>query len=561
MAQQSKIVVVGAGPTGLTLACELARLGVACRLLDQSHRPNAHSRAIGVSARSLEVLDRFGAAAPLIAVGQRMDAANFYSRGTRVGRLTTAAVSGTRFPFLLALPQTQTEQVLRQRFSDLGGTLESDARVTAIEPRAGGPVRLTVETSERIEIQEAHWVVGADGARSIVREKAGIPWIEEPLEVEFTIVDAFVEAGPTLGEGHYYFSPEGLLVVIPLPDGSYRFAATDRSPRAGEPVADLESLRRVARTRMGAPVVIRELRDAGWGGSRVQIRPRIAQTLRSGSCLLAGDAAHVFSPVGGQGMNSGIQDAHNLAWKLTLVSTGRASASLLDTYSAERLPVARALMKASNNQTRLATIESRLGIAARNLFLSFASKSGRLDRKLAPTLTQLAIDYAGSSRLAQRDGQTDTAGMRLPNAILLNEKGESMSVFDLAGPWFTAIALSWPSSGGGSDPLATQLQQRYGNWVTVLAVDRDGSAPSKGPRWVDRDGTLATFIGRADSALILVRPDAHVGVVVRPQSLDRFWTYLDLTLDAPDIDVSTRPPSPRARAAEATTTRVSDPTV
>ena len=333
------------------------------RVVDQEQTSTAHSRAVGISARSLEVFDEFGAADELLDLGHRINVANFYSRSRLVGRLTLSGVHGTKFPCALAIPQNVTERVLRAQFIKLGGTIDTGFRVVGLDTRGGkGPVGLTLETPHGSESIDASWVVGADGARSTVRGLLGIGMLDEPVDVPFSIVDAFVEGGPARAEGHYYFSPDGMLVVIPMPDGSYRLAATNPGAAGNDGIPDLEYVRTLVSTRLPKHMEVRALRDAGWGGTRVRIRPRLAVAFRSGSCLLAGDAAHLFSPVGGQGMNGGIQDAHNLAWKLALATRRRAPESLLDSYQAERLPVARALMKASNAQTRLATTRTPLGV-------------------------------------------------------------------------------------------------------------------------------------------------------------------------------------------------------
>ena len=534
MAKQGDIVVVGAGPAGLTLACQLLRRGVQCRVIEEAHKPMAHSRAIGISARSLEVFEEFGAAEELVKAGIQVEIANFYSSGKVVGKVTTSGVSGTKFPFMLSLQQYETERLLRDRFTRMGGIIESGVRLTGIEPQhAEKPLRLTLETAAGVETTEAHWVVGADGRWSTVREQSGITFSEAPMTVTFSIVDAFVDGGPARDQGHYCFSPDGLLVIVPLPDGSYRFAATIQGGGQDDGTLDLDYHRRLVGARAPMKMHIRELRDAGWGGTKVSIQARIAGTFRKGSCLLAGDAAHVFSPVGGQGLNAAVQDAQNLAWKLALVSTGRAPEALLDTYASERLHAAQIAMQAANSQTRLATINSAAGRLARDTFLRLATKTGLLERKMAPSLTQLATKYPGSS-LVVRNGEakSNAAGRRVPNFALQKDgEVEPTAMFDLlARHPFTILALvAEPGDQMRVAELEKEAGSRYGDLVGVVQLRRH-DAPSAGMAsiLVDTGGALSRFANLRSAGVLLVRPDGHLAFC---DCLDR-WKSVVTFLDA-----------------------------
>ena len=540
MAKQDDIVVAGAGPAGLTLACQLLRRGVQCRVIEEAHEPMAHSRAIGISARSLEVFEEFGAAEEIVEAGLQIDIANFYSSGKSVGKITTSSVSGTKFPFMLSLQQYETERLLRDRFAKMGGVIELGVRLTGIEPqRAKEPLRLTLETADGAQTAEAHWVVGADGRWSAVREQSGIAFSDAPMTVTFSIVDAFVDGGPARDQGHYCFSPNGLLVIVPLPDGSYRFAATIRHAGEDDGTLDLDYHRRLVGARAPMKMHIRELRDAGWGGTKVRIQARIASTFRKGSCLLAGDAAHVFSPVGGQGLNAAVQDAQNLAWKLALVSTGRAPEALLDTYVAERLHAAQVAMQAANSQTRLGTISSPAVRLARDTFLTLATKTGLLDRMMAPSLTQLATKYPGSS-LAARNGEAKSgaAGQRVSN-FALQRDGEDAptAMFDLlARHPFTILALV---GGPGDQMRVAELEKeagsRYGDLVGVVQLRRH-DAPSAGMASipVDTGGALSRFANLRGAGVLLVRPDGHVACCDRLDRWKSMVTFLDAILKNAD---------------------------
>jgi 2-polyprenyl-6-methoxyphenol hydroxylase-like FAD-dependent oxidoreductase len=209
------IVIVGAGPTGLTLACQLLRHGVACRLIDAAPHASNRSRALGMSARSLEVLDEFGAAAELVERGVRCGVANFNSRGRRIGYVTASSAKNTRFPFMLAVPQSDTEAVLENQLNRLGGTVERGVRLVGLrQDDTGVDLELAGAPSAR-----AGWVVGADGERSTVRTSTGIPYTPTDTGKVFVNVDAYVDDGPPMGAGHYYFSAGAMTVLVGIADG------------------------------------------------------------------------------------------------------------------------------------------------------------------------------------------------------------------------------------------------------------------------------------------------------------------------------------------------------
>lgn len=504
------VVVVGAGPTGLALACGLHRQGVPCRVLD--HAPaTSRSRAIGISPRSLELLDELGVAAQLVERGMPCRAASFYSRGRRIGRMTFAAVA-TRYPFTLALPQSETERVLEQRLRQLGGAVERGSELTGLrdEPRGAG-VRLRVRGPDGEREVAAEWVVGADGARSAVRRLAGVDFVGEETGETFVNVDADLAGAPLAGEGHYYFAREGMTVVVPLADGFCRVTASlDEPAAARERPLSLDDVQRIVAERLGPAVRIRALRDSGWGVARVHIRTRLATRFRAGRCLLAGDAAHLYGPMGGQGMNGGLQDAQNLAWRLALVATGRAPEGLLDGYDAERRAVARGVLEAVQRQTRLALLRSPIAIGARDAAVRLATRTGLLDRRVAPEVAQFATDYRGMPGIAparRSDRARRALGRRLPDVPLADADDGARSLFQLLGgrPLTVLVLGARPTDAAALRTLRSRLQARHGDLAALRVLAPAGAA---GPR--DRDGALHRHLAVAEPTACLVRADAHL---------------------------------------------------
>jgi 2-polyprenyl-6-methoxyphenol hydroxylase-like FAD-dependent oxidoreductase len=515
MTTDSPILVVGAGPTGLTIACELLARGVGCRIVEAaSAGVEKGSRAIGVSARSLEVFDDFGAATPLVEQGVQSIGAVFYSHRSPVGHVTAASVHHTRFPYMLTVPQPETERVLEQRLRHLGGTVERQVTLTQLAQEPGDH-HVSVVLSHADGSDEpatASWVVGADGAHSAVRKLTGIEFTGGPARDAFVIVDVLADGGPPPGEGHYYFHPDGMSLVAPLPDGSYRLAATVRSKdEFADPKAGLQRVQSIYRQRIGPEIQIRGLRDAGWGVATTHVRTRMAGRYRAGRCLIAGDAAHLYGPVGGQGMNGGIQDAQNLAWKLALVHLGFAGEALLDTYEAERLPAARVALAAADEQTRVGTLRPWLGRAVRDALLRVGTKSGKLAQRVVPSLTQLEGVYPGNPYFGTAS-EAVGAGRRIPDTPVRGVPNVNTLYDILRRNWFTIVILG--TDENDQPALARLAGDRAESIAQVIVLHRDtaaGAPPAPVPAIDDRNSLHDALQVRGPSAY-LVRPDQYIGV-------------------------------------------------
>jgi 2-polyprenyl-6-methoxyphenol hydroxylase-like FAD-dependent oxidoreductase len=378
MPATAAVLVVGAGPTGLTLAVALAARGIPVTLLDRLAEGANTSRAGVVHARTLEVLEEVGVADRLVSRG--IQARRFTVRD-RDRILMPVRFEGlpTRYPYALMVPQSVTEAVLLERFLELGGRVRRPCTVIDVAQDDAG-VTVTLEGGERLR---AAYLIGADGMHSVVRERAGIPFSGGTYEDSFSLADVRLSGSAPTGEVILYFSPAGMVVVAPLPGGLHRIVATvDAAPEhpTREYVQDLLDRRGPEHER----VVVEEVT---WG-SRFRVHHRLADTYRAGRILLAGDAAHVHSPAGGQGMNTGIQDAVALAGALAEV-LGGGPAALLDRYGATRRPVAERVVAFADRLTRLATVQRRWR-PLRNAFLRSVSRIPAVRARLAWELSGLA---------------------------------------------------------------------------------------------------------------------------------------------------------------------------
>jgi 2-polyprenyl-6-methoxyphenol hydroxylase-like FAD-dependent oxidoreductase len=337
------VLVVGAGPTGLTLAAALATRGVRSLVIDRQAEGANTSRAAVVHARTLEVLEPLGVTPELVALG--VPARRFTIRD-RDRVLVPIAFGGlpTPYPYTLMISQARTEAVLLRRLQALGGGVQRPRTLVALAQDEAG-VDATLDDGRQIR---ARFVVGADGMHSSVRQLAGIGFSGGSYGESFLLADVQLTGGVPHDEVILYFSPAGMVVVAPLPDGQHRIVATmDEAPERPS-IADVQALLD-ARGPQRTPARVQQLI---WG-SRFRVHHRLADQYRSGRIVLAGDAAHVHSPAGGQGMNVGILDAMALAEALPRALEGELAA--LDRYGATRRPVAAQVVAFADRLTRLAT--------------------------------------------------------------------------------------------------------------------------------------------------------------------------------------------------------------
>ncbi|MGW4898120.1 FAD-dependent monooxygenase [Kitasatospora sp. NPDC004240] len=362
------VAIVGAGPTGLALAVTLARAGIDFVLLDRLAESPRTSRAGVVHARTLEVLEELGAADALLPRGLRLSRFAVRDGARRLLDIGFEALP-TRYPFTLLTPQYETEAVLLARLRELGGDVTRPYEVTEVRQNADA-VTVTMRTGEQLR---AAYAVGADGMHSVVREAAGIGFTGGSYGQSFVLADVTMDWAPTAEEVSLTFGTAGLTVVAPLPRDRYRVVATvDEAP--AEP--DRQSVQRLLDERAPGQAKITGL---VWS-SRFRVHHRVADRYRSGRLLLAGDAAHVHSPAGGQGMNTGIQDAYALGRAFT---TGR-----LDEYESKRRPVAVRVVAFTDRMTRIATATGPRR-ALRNALLPLLGRTPAFRRRLATELAEL----------------------------------------------------------------------------------------------------------------------------------------------------------------------------
>ncbi|MGH3915756.1 MAG: FAD-dependent monooxygenase [Pseudonocardiaceae bacterium] len=540
------VLVVGAGPTGLAVACELRRQGIQCRIVDRAaDRPAHQARALTVWPGALDVLARHGGADQVVDAGLRLAASRYWSDDRLLATVRFGIDGG---PVPVCEPQPEVERIMTARLTELDGAVEWQTELVDLQDR-GNLAEVQLAGPGGVERLTASWVVGCDGANSRVRELAGIEFLGSTYPRSYILGDGEINGYVPRDEVHYHLHRDGVVVVVPLPDGGLRVFAED-SRRGGSEVTDepaaaptREQLQQLVDERLPYPLAIGELR---WS-TRFPVHLRKASTYRSGRCLLAGDAAHIHSPAGGQGMNTGIQDGANLAWKLALVLRGCAGRDrLLDSYPAERAPVAEQVMAAADKQTRLWGVRSWLGRRIRDAVLTKLGRSDVLKQRVVLAMAQNDLNYQRSPAVGKRGGRR-ALGIGLPEVNLIPVAGTAPAAGRapltlrelLSNPRHVLLVLPGTSEGAvdrarevvrATEPLVDRLAVHI--LVEQAIADQVGDLPAV----IAPDGYAPVGPLRG-CALVLVRPDGYVADATT--GLDTGTLLYDLQPAPPDPPVAT----------------------
>ena len=472
-----QVLVVGAGPVGLTLAAELRRYGVSVRIIDKVSARTDKSKALVVWSRTLELLQGAGCANAFVAAGHKVTAVNLNAGGKPLGRISFEAVE-TPYPFALMLPQSDTERLLEQHCAALGLAVERNVELVDFE--AGGEaVSATLRHVDgRLETVSADWVVGCDGARSRVRHGLGMAFEGDTLMSDWVLADVHL-AGVRIpaSELAMYVHHEGVLALFPIKPGRYRVIADVGHSTADQPAKPTLDEIQVLLDRRGPGGITAS--DAIWF-SAFRINERKVKHYRAGRIFLAGDAAHIHSPAGGQGMNTGMQDAFNLAWKLALASRGIGGERLLDSYDAERGAVGEMVLRNAGRLTAAATLKNPFVRAIRNVAAHVALGFGPVREAVARTFTEIEIGYATSEiNGPRRPGLRPNPGKRL--LPTLGERFESDARFTLLATPSAEIVRLLQAHAAIVHPTLGRPPRPDGLWLArpdgyVAAVAKAGEA-------------------------------------------------------------------------------------
>lgn len=431
------VLIVGAGPTGMTAAIELKRAGMDVRIIDKSDHLARYSQALVVQARTLEQFQRYGIAEEMMRHGRTLHEARFYSEGKLIVDFKLNKVE-SRYPFALFIPQSETEKVLNHFMELLG--VKTERCVELVSLRQDGQMQAMLRHPDgHTEEMSPRWVIGCDGAHSAVRQKTGTDFEGGGVGLSFYLGDCEAEGEDLPHDELSVHVCHGDLVFLARLQGETVrvIAALHDHDGDGKREITAGDLQR-AIDRVGVRV---KIKSAGWL-TPFHVHDRQAKHYRIGNVFLAGDAAHIHSPVGGQGMNTGIQDAANLCWKLASVAHG-AEATLLDSYEEERGAVGKELLRFTERALKLATTDNPILERARDVLAPIVTMLPAVKRNAAGFVSETAIGYRSSSAVRDLGGDGHLrAGDRLPDLPLHNPGVRSTLLADWTSPRHRVIGLN-----------------------------------------------------------------------------------------------------------------------
>ncbi|HZZ04054.1 FAD-dependent monooxygenase [Paraburkholderia sp.] len=533
----SPVLIVGAGPTGLAAAMSLARAHIPVRLIDKALQPSPYSRAIGIQARTLELFEQHRLIEPFLELGHRARIANLFSNGMRLARLDFDPLH-TRYPYLLFLDQSVTERLLTEHLATLGVTVERGVEL-AMFSQGSASIQATLRRADgHTETLRPSYMIAADGAHSTIRHRLGLSFVGNTFEQTFLLADLHAETDWPEDEFHIFASGEGLVALFPMGHGRHRLIADHpAAPSAvpelatpavlGEPSLNQISPPSLAECKALIAQRVRErveVSDLAWS-SYFHLNSRMVERLRVGRIFLAGDAAHVHSPAGAQGMNTGIQEAFNLGWKLARVLKGAAPDRLLDTYHQERHPIERDVLRQTGFITHMAEADHGPLKLLRERVMPVLAALGPLRDAARMTISELSIQYRRSPLTLERvlDGGP-RAGERAPDALVhvvdgpLGRAPGVGCIFDLHDPAFFSLFLLVQPLPVDETPLdpATKHALPPDPELERLAAEVERLLPGAVRIWrvTDTSGegapALSESYGRTRPSFYLVRPDGYI---------------------------------------------------
>jgi 2-polyprenyl-6-methoxyphenol hydroxylase-like FAD-dependent oxidoreductase len=501
MAAKTDVMVAGAGPVGLAMASELARYGLTVRIVDKSAARTDKSKALVVWSRTMELMDRMGCTEKFIAAGLKAEGANVFSGRETIAHVDMSAVESP-YPFVLMIPQSETERLLEEHLATFGVKVERRTELTAFEDHVDSVSSTLLHADGREEKTDAAWLIGCDGAHSTVRHGLGMEFHGDTLPTDFVLADVRVSgvSGPPAID--IYWHADGVLALFPMPGHRFRIIADvgESAGAAGDGHrADpaMPEIQAILDRRAGGGL---EASDPAWLTS-FSINERKVLDYSAGRVFLAGDAAHIHSPAGGQGMNTGIHDACNLAWKLALVERGICKDEpLLSSYSTERSAIAKLVLEATGKATAVAVMKGGVAQSIRNLVASVVMGFSPVQRKMADLLSEVAVAYPASPLNAESAHVHDgpRAGDRAP------------------------IRADEPAVGAGSTPKFAAFSEDGEAARVILARYPEFAEAAPRPPYVH-------------GGLWLVRPDGYVALAAKSGAWSEVDAYLAKLAAGPGV--------------------------
>jgi 2-polyprenyl-6-methoxyphenol hydroxylase-like FAD-dependent oxidoreductase len=528
MSKMKPVLIVGAGPAGMTAAMELARFGVPVRLVEKTSKPPTTSRAVGVQARTLELFEQRGFSAQLVERGNQGVAVSAYGAGKRVFRLEFNTID-SKYKYILFVSQAETEGALRDALDRASVKIEWETSMIGFSSTQHSDHLTAIlrQGDGALENLECSYLISSEGAHSTVRETLGLPFEGKSLDEQYALGDFYIDGDLPDSDLHVFSSEDGFLGMFPMGNKRFRLIASNpisKPSKVTEP--SLDELQQLYDQRSAIPVKFHDMSWSSW----FHINSRMIHHLRSGRIFLGGDSAHIHSPAGAQGMNTGIQDMINLSWKLAMVLRGQAKESLLDTYTADRVPVIQNILTKTEGLTHAIGAENPIFRSVFNHLAPWFVGTHFMQHNSTERMSQLSLNYRDSPLSEDHAGPGALkAGDRVPDlpVTLLNVEGSvdlrprPSTLFQLMDP--SAFTLFYSNI---SDPSKThaEINDALGAWHYLMHGHEIATA--------ENDGDAFKHLLGTSSSILLVRPDGYVAFAGNERSVPQLAKYCDKWLIA-----------------------------
>ena len=523
MSDMPQVLIVGAGPTGLVMACCLLREKVPFRLIDRRSEATQTSNALGIQSRTVELLADLGLADRFLQQGKKLSYANMHANGKHLARLDLTHLP-SKFPFILSVPQCVTELILIEYLKEHDVQIERGTTLTELEQTEHHVEVSLTHCNASCENTKFEWVIGCDGAHSTVRELCGTPFTGEDIEQRFVVADVKFKENGLHDEIHSFFTGEGVLVLFPMKGGRCRVIANlSRQDHKDISDADIQDL--VEKRTNG----LFKQESVGWL-SPFWIHSKTIKHMRDKHVFFAGDAAHIHSPVGGQGMNTGMQDVYNLSWKLAAVMNDKVNEKLLDSYDLERRPVISSLVASTEKMTKIMLVQNPILQNLRNCFAKVAVNTKLVNRKLALQISQLGIVYKNSPIINY--SSSVSSAVASPGSKLLNvklENGEYL-IDSTKGREFSVLFLTGQNDEAKANIEFFLKKMTALTRSTNIVVVTPNSGDYKCNRVIEDKSLVAHKALRCTApSVYIVRPDSYIAYASKLESAQ--WPAILLALN------------------------------
>ncbi|TAL61716.1 MAG: FAD-binding protein [Legionella sp.] len=509
------VLIVGAGPVGLFCANELIRHGLTCRIIDKKSNLSERSKALGLHIRTLDIFRDCSFINEVQRQGHQVEGVLFKSKGKTIVNATFADIDAS-YHYLIDLPQNQTEAIFNQALEDKGVYVEWDTELTHLSQSPTEIMATIRKPNNKIELFNANWLIACDGAHSTVRHEVNAEFKGSAYQQAWWLADLIVDWEVPENRMAIYISPNGPLACFPMGNKRYRLVMSAPQGSSGDP--SLSEIEQIFQERSTDKAI---LSNPIWL-SQFSIHHRQIEHYRYDRVFFAGDAAHIHSPMGGQGLNTGIQDIYNLAWKLALVEKRKAKPELLDSYNAERFPVGQEVLKKTDLMTRMILLKNPLLVDARNAFIKFITSFKTVKNTLAKDIAELSISYA-KSPIVQQSGCVKhlKAGEYFPEFHLTDSQtGNTLKSSTIVqGTMHHAFIFCGNNSKKIPELInfADKLASKYCKTVKVHLVLNKPQEANSGrlQTWID-DEQIHQRFNIKKPTLVLVRPDKYMGLLKKP---------------------------------------------